>query len=284
MIVSTAQRAITLCFLALLLGCSPDTGRVSSWPPQAAQTAGAGASAGLSGRATEVEDRFILDEALQQRPAPPPGVKAELAIYGGGVGGGVCTSLDPATPTIVSLSVSELEMGYSVWICATGVVPDLPIEVSVIRPDQIREQFQAESLEGLTWYASPDKPYGEYRVEVRQGERAASAAFVVRRSSRPRVIVEPFRVTRGTTVTVYLTGFPPKREIDLHVYTNLCPPDSNHGCAIYLTTLPKIMINDFGDAITQLKTSNHTRIGAYTLIHNLLPVDEQDMTKTFMVE
>jgi hypothetical protein len=215
------------------------------------------------------------DSVLKRRDAPPTGVEAQFAWFGGGDGTEPCPAGE--TPSIVPApGLETILAGLMVLdafeLCFPGFPAQQPVTVEIRRPDGKTESLRAELYRrtgtfSATLVFGPNDPRGNYTFLARQGSsRQATITLKLRRATIPNArIIYGRSVTtwqpkfrRGKTILVALAGYKPRQSVAFYLYryegTNF----------IYSTTI-KVKTNTAGEAVYRLRTGSDDPRGKYIL-------------------
>ena len=198
-----------------------------------------------------------LDGLLQQDGPVPDGIPAQLHFFLGG--GPTCPDIEdpvagvgvPHLPVVIpSVPVFCLE-GFETRRGVTVV-----FTASDGTTDTLTVPAYAHHYDGLYYRVPPGSPAGRYRVRATQGSTTATADFQVVRARKPHLWIYPATPDAGTTIDVYIGGFPPGRPADLYLYA--CLP------LTYRAT-HTVAIDARGEAHLALHTSASTERTCYAV-------------------
>jgi hypothetical protein len=182
-------------------------------------------------------------------------------------GGPICSDMPPPGTRVTVPSEPVVIPSVPVF-CLEGFDTRHKVTVVVTAPDGTEDTVPAQAL--LYYPVRPGSPAGRYRVRATQGSTTATAHFQAVRASKPHLWIYPRDPARGTTIDVYIGGFPPGRPTDLHLY--VCPGQT------FRATLT-VAIDARGEAHLGLHTTATTERTCYALNSPLvyIPPDPPDM-------
>jgi hypothetical protein len=188
-------------------------------------------------------------------------------------GGQICSDM-PSPGTRVTTPSEPVVIPSVPVFCLEGFNPRHKVTVVVTAPDGTKETLtvpaRARNYDGLYYPVRPGSPAGRYRVRATQGSTTATAHFQAVRASKPHLWIHPRNADAGSTIDVYVGGFPPSRPASLHLY--VCPGQA------YRATFT-VAIDARGEAHLALRTTATTERTCYALNSPLvyIPPDPPDM-------
>ncbi|MBG0568031.1 hypothetical protein [Actinoplanes aureus] len=212
-----------------------------------------------------------LDDLLERDDQVPEGVAEQLDFFSGG--GTDCQTVSLQPPLDVDVSSNRTVPGIP-YICLLSTLDD-DLRVTLATPSgsvlTVTRPWAGGSDE-IPLPLAPGSPPGRYRVSVQQGKNPekATTEFVVEPAREPTVQIFPRVGFPGSTVQVYLGGFPAGRA-DLHLYAFEDPTER----PIYKTT-HTVTVDAAGTAYLILQTSTFTRPTYYALVSDLYFADRPD--------
>ncbi|MEU4422147.1 hypothetical protein AB0F81_16090 [Actinoplanes sp. NPDC024001] len=156
---------------------------------------------------------------MEHNGPPPDGVAEQLDFFLGG-GPDCFWEEPPGKPTIQVSPVVEIPSIPTV--CPAGFGDVGRISVVLTAPDGTTTRRSGGEFEGVTFPFLSGARTGRYHLRATAGGRNATASFEVRRAAKPRMWIDPGAADWGTSIDVYIGGFPPGRPADLHLY--VCGP------------------------------------------------------------
>jgi hypothetical protein len=207
---------------------------------------------------------------LQRRDTPPGGVAAQFEWFGLGADE-PCSGFDGSQPGVLVDGTPPEVASYYV-LCVIGLGEGAPIDVAVtlpdgsVRPYTIDADSAIQGLAILGLQVFPGEPIGIYTVTATQELSQVSGSYEVFRSSLPRtIVIPPWEGSPGATFRIAFAGFPPASQIELDLYRyRLRTEDEIFG---YLTTLPPVATDRFGEATYELPTAVDDPTGNYCLVY-----------------
>jgi hypothetical protein len=213
-----------------------------------------------------------LDDLLDQDGQVPDGVAEQIDWFSGG--GSECPVTD--TTGDLHLAVHDVLEIPSLPVICIRKFADADLTLVITTPTGAESTMtlpaSTDIFDSVTYRLAPGSALGRYRIHAAQNKETSTAEFVVRRARKPTIWVDPYAVSPGLPVDVFLGGFPARRPADLHLY--VC-----RGGAVRYRATHRVMVDAVGEAHLVLHTSRRTTPTCYFLI-NLLAFDPGKLPET----
>lgn len=151
-------------------------------------------------------------------------------------------------------------------VCVSGFGPGT-VYMQLIRPDGTVRPPQPQPMSGAVWtFAIPlIDPPGRYTIRATQGNTVGTGTFTLV-DVGTNVAIAPFVGSRGSTFTVYVTGFPPNTSIDLDLYSTGRSCGDNLVCDDYLRSY-SVRTNARGQSTSVVRLSDPEGVYRLEAIH-----------------
>ncbi len=183
-------------------------------------------------------------QTVAEQPSSPPGSSSgaqpagplppapEIAEGSGALPQAITVALPSAQlPTCSSTPQPSLrvwpatgEVGQWWYGCATGFTPNQPLQVQATLPNGETSTFNitptdAQGTHTFRWYAPPSEGTGLLTLQVSDATGAtASTQWRIAPATTPHLLVYPHTVEKEVGAELYLTGFPPRTQVQLGLY------------------------------------------------------------------